>query len=106
MRRRQSRELIVDVDRRWREQYPEGSKWETEKTKAIYDRLRNLDRLTASSADVSAIIGNTSWSMFLCAECSERVEVVVSMGRYTDDYECREYCLDCLRKAVAIGDKL
>lgn len=62
-----SRDLIRTVAKRWLEQYridirnkPKGNH------ASVYNRLRRLNPETATTEEVTAIIGNSSWTAIMC----------------------------------------
>lgn len=94
------RESIASVAERWRRQYLVRGEWHFAGGKSgqvIYDKLRALNTMTATHADVEAIIGNCSWTKQFCHECSDYKQPCISLG-YADS--SATVCLKCLRKAV------
>ena len=104
-----TRGQIRTVAQRWREAYRaevEGRK-ESEyfdKAKA-HRQLAALDPETATADQITAIIGNSSWTSLKCDDCDQSVGTVVQLGQ-EPDYESStaNVCTDCLRKAVALVD--
>lgn len=100
------RDLIRGVAERWRLNYEHGGEWKPPKSslyrfdaRAIYNALSALDAETATTADVTAIIGNDSWTKLTCNECRLQVSDVVE---FDIDEESFAVCRDCLRKAVTL----
>lgn len=62
--------------------------------------LNALDVETATHAEVSAIMGNESWSRLLCDECGTDCEVIVRLGD-EPEWEARwvDICAACLDTA-------
>ena len=112
---RTQRQLIQAVAKRWRETYQPFKNdrplfsWRTGVTspplnkQQIADALDALDGDTASADDVSAIIGNESWTRLNCDECKADVTLTVQVGN-EPDYESHraELCLECAEKAAAL----
>jgi hypothetical protein len=96
-----SRSLIVDVARRFGNQYPADKYASGSGHGAARAKLESLDPATATAAQVAEIIGNKSWSYFACSECSQYVEQAVEFG---DGYEaCLTLCPSCLRAGSALA---
>ena len=59
---------------------------------------------TASVADVTAIIGNDSWTSLKCDECGKYVDAVVQVGE-EPDYESysAKLCKPCVYKALTLA---
>jgi hypothetical protein len=88
-------EVVKNIPKRWREQYPEndGDKFR------IWKKLKLEKNLTAQKAE--QIIGNNSWSDLRCNECDKsQLDMVVRVGA-EPDYESATawLCLDCVKKA-------
>jgi Zn finger protein HypA/HybF involved in hydrogenase expression len=115
MKIRTQRQLIQNVAQHWRRQYEPFKddaplfSWRTGQTspplskQQIAVKLDALDGDTASAEDVSAIIGNESWTRFKCDECKADVTLTVQVGD-EPDYESHtaELCLKCTEKAAAL----
>lgn len=66
----------------------------------IYYELRDLLPDVASVDDVTAIIGNGSWTRLTCSECRRDVEIVIEVGEEPDYESCTAWlCINCVRKA-------
>lgn len=100
-----SRALIRKVAQRWHKQYFRDGKWHSGLSMdapAIYSRLLALDLETATSDDVTAVIGNASWNDLRCSECERKVDAVCEVGEEPDYESATAYlCIDCLRRAMA-----
>ena len=97
---------VRSVAQRWRAQYGKGRMHGADKQE-IQRRLDALDVETATAADVTAIIGNSSWAgPHECHECRVTTWDAVELGE-PPDYESRTatICIDCLRKAVALVEQ-
>lgn len=93
LRRYDARRAIVRVLTRWREQYPQGKDGIEKKLAAL-----NLSRCAASTVD--KIVGNQSWTHFVCKCCTEYKLDGVEFDEY-GDYPAT-ICADCLRSANAL----
>lgn len=97
------RSQVRSVAQRWREQYGGACNHGIDK-QAIQRRLDALDVETATDADVTKAIGNSSWvGPPKCDECGVTTWDAVELGE-PPDYESNTatICIDCLRKAVAL----
>ena len=97
------RSQIREIASTWRRQYPMGTY--RDKRDVIYGRLARLDPETATTDDVAAIIGNSSWTdERVCHECKgDDLPAVVQLGEEPDcESNTAQVCLDCLRRAVAL----
>jgi hypothetical protein len=94
------RDLIRNVVKAWRKQYPKGCSVRNDK---ILYKLECLDRESATSKDVEKIIGNNSWTSIRCNECYEYTDAAVQLGE-EPDYESATamVCKNCLLKAIAL----
>lgn len=95
------------VAERWKETYfrDGGGGWNNGafgSSEEIYNKLAALDPATATPAQVAAILGNDSWILFRCEECSLMHPIVVSYG----DSPTVELCLDCLRVGGEVAKAL
>lgn len=90
------RVLIKEVAKRWKEQYPNSEQ-------DIYQKLKLLNKETATAKDVENIIGNSSWTNIpRCDECGQETEIVIQLGE-EPDYESSTIviiCEDCLKQAI------
>ncbi len=109
------RDVIKTVAARWRAQYhpfepssplfSERNGITVEKTKReIADELDALNKDTATVADVTAIIGNDSWTDLKCDECGKYVDAIVQVGE-EPDYESysAKLCKPCVYKALTLA---
>lgn len=90
------RELIRLVLDFWCSQYPEttGEKYETTK------KLMDLNRETATSEEVNAIIGNRTWTEVSCDQCGKYTSLAVMVGQEPDvDSSTAVLCAKCLTDA-------
>lgn len=94
------RSLIREVCNRWRRQYEPFVGVSHDKF-VIYEKLKALDLETCSVEDVTAAIGNSSWTRLKCAECGKEVDWVLQVGE-PPDYESAtaNLCRDCVRKVA------
>lgn len=104
------RTLIRSVVARWNGQYPPGDHIVTfsdgRSVKEIREKLAALDTETATHEEVSAIIGNDSWTRLdECGECREKASSLVLMGEdpYYDSVTVA-VCPACLAKAIALTE--
>lgn len=103
------RSHIRDVANAWAKQYPEALAVDskTPDRRRVLVALLNLDTETATAQDVSAIIGNDSWTptIFDCHECGAEVPAVVELGE-PQDHESwtAQVCPACLRKALDLAE--
>lgn len=104
MKKITTRSQILSVAERWDRQYP--SRRPDHVRDPIRKRLHELDKTTATAADVAAIIGNDSWTKCMCNECDQEVESVVEVGQ-EPDYESATatLCVTCLKKAAALMEE-
>ena len=96
------RGLIHDVATRWYAQYQSMFVQHPDK-KETYEKLLALDTETATSADVSNIIGNYSWTTQYCNECGEKSRFIVEIGEEPGyDSSTAQICPYCIQKAWAL----
>ena len=88
------RQHIIDVLRRWRSQYP-GDK------DGVAVKLAKLNLRRCAASTVDKIIGNQSWTSFMCDCCGEYKAEGVAFGERMTDRPST-ICGDCLKSAVAI----
>ena len=87
---------------RWHEEYSGGTSWQQSEKRAIWVQLLALKDPTPEQVDT--VIGNTSWTDVRCDECKRHVEVAVRLGDEPDyDSATATICLDCLHKALELG---
>lgn len=99
------RNQVREVAERWKMQYGNTTQPEW---KAKTAALEDLDKETATAADVAEIIGNDSWACpQQCDECGARSWNVVQLGE-EPDYESRtaNVCFDCLAKAHQLAESM
>ena len=82
------KQVIKDVPKRWKAQYPNGKN-------GIYEKLIAAKPLSKKKVDT--IIGNESWTSLECTECEKQVKVVVMLEK--TEY-ATNLCEDCLNKAL------
>lgn len=116
MRVRTQRELIKTVTERWQEAYYNRKTclWygydpliETEKDKKeiLYNQLSVLDLSNAKAKEINSIIGNDSWTSFLCDSCKNFVPDVVEFNEDEDKVNCCFKCIESMYDLV-IEEKL
>ena len=88
------RQQIIDVLRRWRAQYPQDKD-------DVGVRLAKLDLRRCAASTVDKIIGNQSWTHFMCDCCGDYKADGVIFGERMADRPST-ICGDCLRSSVAI----
>jgi hypothetical protein len=82
------KQVIKDVPKRWKNQYPNGKEH-------IYEKLIAAKPLSKKKVD--AIIGNDSWTTLTCDQCSKDVPLVVLLDN--SEYS-NSICEQCLNKAL------
>jgi len=89
------KDLIKNICKKWKAQYP------TDK-KDITDQLERLNPKTEDG--ITAIIGNDSWTKNVCDECKKDMDALLYVCEdYDDDYSHYVLvCVNCLRK----GEKM
>ena len=90
------RDLIRNVLDSWCAQYPEkiGENYQ------IMKKLMDLNRETATSEEVNAIIGNETWTSINCDQCGKYVSLAVIVGQEPDvDSNTVIVCDRCLNYA-------
>ena len=93
------RDLIRLVLDSWCAQYPEttGENYETTK------KLMDLNRETATSEEVNAIIGNRTWTEVTCDQCGNSTSLAVMVGQEPDDESSTAVLCDkCLTAAYKL----
>lgn len=95
-----TRGRIRGVVHAWRRAYGDG---QGTRHGGTLRRLRQLDLNTCHEDDVTAVIGNGSWTRITCDNCGERVPAAVVVGE-PPDYESATatVCESCLRSALAL----
>lgn len=99
------RELVVSVARRWRKQFFSGGAWYklAHDAEVTYRKLMELDRKTATAADVAAIIGNPGWvAPEACNECEDKSWNSVRVAEDSQG-DGTVLCPDCLHVALSIA---
>lgn len=104
------RDVILDVRRRWLEQYShydpnyEIGHPKKEPIRTITERLKALDLLTCRVDDVDQAIGATGWADNECDICHKSKPLVIRFGD-DPDYEARwqDICPECLGKAAKLA---
>lgn len=67
-----------------------------------YPRLVALPA-TASREEMEAILGYTYWTRVVCSECGKEQKVTVQFcDDPNDEYDCMDFCRECLGKAMAL----
>lgn len=100
-----TRSQIRSVAERWKQQYPtDQATMHFKSTDAIHARLLALDTETATAEDVSAVIGNDSWTRIRCDQCRKDVDAAVVCGE-APNYESNtaNLCVPCLESALALA---
>lgn len=92
------KDIIKGAKDKWKKQYSadigSGNRFDK-----VYEKLKKLKRPTAKK--INDIIGNDSWTTFMCDECNESKREGVMFNE--DSYECCcELCFDCLEKALRL----
>ena len=94
-----TRDEIRTVAQRWHDVYlNESSYYRTPDRLLIYERLLELDVEVATEADVTAIIGNSSWTdLGTCHECGQPVgKIGLELGAEQDhEYVGPVLCRGC-----------
>ena len=99
-------DIVRGVASRWKEIYCRSGEWASGLSfgspKEIYEQLLALGE-DATEQQITAIIGNNSWTRNVCTECDQDVHVAVHFGE-EKDYTAvwADVCLGCLRKAVEL----
>jgi len=83
---------IRTVVERWNEQYKDMYKENKDKLK-ILKKLESLNLSKCKAKDIDNIIGNPSWTHFMCMSCKDYKSRGVL---FTDDY----ICLDCIMDSL------
>lgn len=95
--------FIQNAARNFEQQYP----IEKYKDTSHYKTLLKLKELPENhkESDVTTAIGNNSWTLNICHQCKQDVDLVVIVGE-PEDYESStaRLCLPCLRDAVKLGE--
>jgi len=86
------RDIIKNVKKEWRRQYPANS-YTTKQQKQVYEKLKRLDLNKATAKQIDKIIGNTSWTTITCDECGYNTKLAVEFTFF--ESSC-VLCLDCL----------
>jgi hypothetical protein len=98
------RALIANVAANWKAQYYTKNGWSVGglEKEGIYNRLRTLPP-NATEEQVTAIIGNQSWTRNACDQCKRDTEVVVEVGQAPDyDSATARLCVQCLQSALEL----
>lgn len=91
---------IRTIVKRWNKQYSLNP---DPKHNVTGERLASLDLETATSEDISHIVGNNSWtSLPECDECGGKIRVVVRLG-FQDDDTHFDICESCLGEALSLA---
>lgn len=85
----------------WKDQYCGQRVWYNDDKRLTYEKLVELGD-NPSPDDVNEVIGNNSWTLITCSECSESVDSVVILGVVDYDSEHVYACKDCLTKALEL----
>lgn len=90
---------IRGVAEAWRRQYGNAGGLHP----GVRERLDALDKENATATDVSAIIGNSSWTDIRCNECGTYVERAVQVGEPPDwESATALICERCARSALTL----
>lgn len=98
------RTQILDVAKRWSDQYANWPHDFDGEKAGIGRKLKRLKKSTASAEDVAAIIGNDSWAREEeCSECEQKAGVLVELG-WDSEYDCPKVkvCRTCIQKAATL----
>lgn len=104
------RAKIRSIAEKWRKGYcnpPREDHFINQKhVMQIYKELAAINVETATAADVSKIIGNSSWTGNVCNECGFSANVLMQLGE-EPDYESHtaNICYGCLCEAVNLLGK-
>lgn len=84
----------------------DGSYKADRRGRRVGGELQALDVKTATGAQVSEIIGNSSWAgPMTCNECGANTYEIVEVGEPQDYESATAYiCKGCLRQALALFD--
>lgn len=90
------RDLITNIAKRWKLQYPGDDDSQT------LTELLALNKPTEQQ--VTEVIGNQTWTTNMCTECEKSVKVVVLFGYMPafHNWTCK-LCLECLQKALRLA---
>lgn len=86
-----SRSRILSVASRWEEQYardPDPRRVE------VLRKLQALDLTTVPASEVDAIIGNDTWTRYMCDHCSALAEWALEIEELT-------LCRGCVAEAAS-----
>jgi hypothetical protein len=91
------RDMILDVVKRWEEQYS-GESHPTKQR--ILAKLKKLDLTQTTAKQIESIIGNDSWTVQICTECRKKVPIIIQLGEKPDWESKTVYlCENCLTLA-------
>lgn len=104
--------LIDNVAQHWQAQYLDGWTWRIighpsapRRTQDTYNRLVTLPA-GATEEDVTAIIGNNSWTRNTCDQCEQDVAATVLVGAApTIESRTASLCRDCVLAALTALDE-
>ena len=96
------RSQIKEIANRWHSQYEHNV--QTNEIVNIEIKLALLDKETATTKDVTEIIGNDTWCQpSKCDECGAIVDVAVQVGKDTDYKSATAVlCISCIEKALSL----
>lgn len=102
------RELIRSVPEHWRASYERTEYWLSdrwgESKQETYKRLLKLNLETCTPADVTAVIGNSSWTYLRCDECGASVDQVLMFGTAGYETSTHSLCAKCVHAAFALWE--
>ncbi len=88
------RELILQVLDDWKYQYKyEILQDKTSDKTVIYYKLKELNFKTVSAKEIEKIIGNNSWTTWICSECEQKVKRIIQFKK-------EDICLKCFKKLM------
>jgi len=83
------KEVIRDVPKRWKHQYPQGKD-------GVYEKLIAAKPLSKKKVDT--IIGNFSWARLECDECETEVKLVLCFKKFNVCEACLNRALDVINE--------
>ena len=90
------RKNILEVAKRWKEQYKNSKDPDKQRILKELESFWDLSKVTED--EIETIIGNRSWTRITCDECNRSVQGAVTFTN-GDDHMVT-ICLNCLNRAV------
>ncbi len=106
------RDTIMSIIDRYEYQYGEEPTLifaDGSAAKDVLEKLRGLNLKTVSFDEITAIVGNDSWTALTCDNCKTRgVSAVIDVGDYPADYETHSarLCKRCVRASLEAMEAL